>query len=175
MTGDVKGRSGAARVRATACPGCGAVLPDAGSPRPSPVAASPACWAAYGDLVAREYGEWANPPVHRLTAATYAAQHPGERTDKGVLALAVHLVALHFMVERGVEAARVPREIGRAVADPSEFRWLQPPADAEWQTIVDVRGARDVKDHTARVHRWARSVWEAWSAHHDAIRNWAGG
>ncbi|HUG39735.1 MAG TPA: DUF5946 family protein [Longimicrobiales bacterium] len=174
MTGELKERGGLARVRGTACPGCGAVLRDPRVAMSPPIAASAGCWAAYGDVVGREYSEWANPPVHRLTAATYAAQHPGERTDKAVLSVAVHLVALHFMVERGIEAGRVPREIGRAVADPSEFRWLEPPVDPTWQTIADVRGARDVKEHTGRVHRWARSVWEAWSPHHDVIRKWSG-
>lgn len=136
--------------------------------------ASPGCWAAYGDLVAREYGEWANPPIHRLTVATYAAQHPREETLKATQSLAVHLVTLLFIVEKGVDLARAPREIGRAVADPSEFRWLLPPPDPGWQTILDVRGARDVKEHTSRVNRWARSVWEGWGPHHDVIRRWAG-
>lgn len=161
-------------VHGTFCPGCGAVIADPGGITHPTVGASAGCWAAYGDLVAREYGEWSNPSIHRLTGATYAAQHPGEPTAKGVQGLAVHLITLHFVVERGMEPARAPRAIGRAVADPSEFRWLQPPRDPDWQTILDVRGARDVKEHTARVQRWARSVWEAWGSHHEAVRGWAG-
>lgn len=158
--------------RGAACPGCGASVPGPGAVTPPSVGASPACWAAYGDLVAREYGEWSNPPVHRLTAATYAAQHPGRPDPRAVQGLAVHLIGLHFAIDRGMDLSRVPREIGRAVADPWRLRWLEPPADPDWQTILDVRGARDLKEHTARVQRWARSVWEAWSAHHDEIRDW---
>lgn len=157
-----------------ACPGCGAVIPHAGGGASGSAGASPGCWAAYGDLVAREYGEWANPPIHRLTAATYAAQHPGEADPKAIKALAVHLMTLLFTIERGVDVVRVPTEIGRAVADPSVFRWLEAPENPGWQTILDVRGARDVREHTSRVERWGRSVWEAWSPHHDAIRKWAG-
>lgn len=150
------------------------MVPDPGGIRTPTPGASAGCWGAYGDLVAREYGEWSNPPIHRLTGATYAAQHPGEPTTKAIQALAVHLITLNFVVERGMEPERAPREIGRAVADPSEFRWLEPPTEADWQTILDVRGARDVKEHAARVQRWARSVWEAWARHHETVRRWAG-
>lgn len=156
------------------CPGCGAVVPDPGGVKQPTVGASPGCWAAYGDLVAREYSEWHNPPIHRLTVDAYAAQHPGEPSSKAILDVAAHLIALYLSLERGVQAARVPREIGRAVADPSEFRWLEPPSPSGWHTIVDVRDARDLREHSSRVERWARTVWEAWSAHHDTVRKWAG-
>lgn len=161
-------------IRGSECPGCGAVIADPGGRKQAPTGSSPGCWAAYGDLVGREYGEWSNPPIHRLTSATYAAQHPGEPTAQGIQAAAVHLITLLFTVERGIDAARVPREIGRAVADPSLFRWLEPPEEPDWWTILDVRGARDVRDHTARVQRWAGSVWQAWGPHHATIRKWAG-
>lgn len=156
------------------CPGCGAAIPHPGGVKQPTVGASPGCWAAYGDLVAREYGEWHNPPIHRLTVDAYAAQHPGEPSSRAILDVAAHLIALYFSIDRGIEAARVPREIGRGVADPSELRWLEPPTAAGWQTILDVQGARDLRDHTSRVQRWARTVWEAWSAHHDTVRRWAG-
>ena len=159
---------------ARGCPGCGAVIPDPGGVAHPPLMASPGCWAAYGDVVGREYGEWSNPPIHRLTSAAYAAQHPGERSPKSIQALAVHLITLYFAIDRGMDAARIPREIGRAVADPSEFRWLEVPPDRDWRTILDVRGARDDREHTSRVLRWAASVWEAWSPSHDSIRKWAG-
>ncbi|HUE77424.1 MAG TPA: DUF5946 family protein [Longimicrobiales bacterium] len=174
MSDDLTGSATTGAGPGAACPGCRAVVPDPGGVKQPTVGASPGCWAAYGDLVAREYSEWHNPPIHRLTVDAYAAQHPGRPSSKAILDVAAHLIALYLAVDRGVEAARVPREIGRAVADPSEFRWLEPPSSSEWLTIVDVRNARDLKDHTARVRRWARTVWEAWSAHHDTVRSWAG-
>jgi hypothetical protein len=39
-------------------------------------------------------------------------------------------------------------------------------------TVLDVLAARDLAEHVARVERWARSVWDAWSAHHDTVRRW---
>lgn len=157
-----------------ACRGCGVVLPDPGAVADPHIGASPGCWAAYGDVVGREYGEWGFPSIHRLTADSYAAQHPGEPSAKRVQSVGIHLVALHLSIDRGIEASRITREIGRLIVDPSALRWLEPPQPESWLTIADVRGAPSLRDHTARVQRWARSVWQAWADHHETVRRWAG-
>jgi hypothetical protein len=156
------------------CPGCGVKLADPGNGAPPHAGASPGCWAVYGDLLAREYGEWSYPSIHRLTVDTYGAQHPGPPSPRSVQAVAAHLIGLHLALERGIEAKRIPAEMGRIVVDPSEYRWLEPPGPAGQRTILDVSGARTLREHRSRVEWWARSVWEAWSDHHDAIRRWAG-
>lgn len=159
-----------------ACPGCGAVLPTGGAEAPPHIGASPGCWSVYGDVVAREQGEWGNSPVQRLTVDTYAAQHPGtERSRRVIAATAAHLIGVYLWVERGVEARRVAHAIGRAVENPEGFAWLEPPPAGGALTILDVVDAADERDHVARVERWARSVWESWSDHHETIRRWAGG
>ena len=33
-------------------------------------------------------------------------------------------------------------------------------------------GAANADEHAERVYRWARSVWVAWSAHHEWARRW---
>lgn len=157
-----------------ACPGCGAVVPGGGGAATPQLRASSGCWALYGDVLAREYGEWAFPPVHRLTVDTYGGQHPGPRSRRAVQATASHLIGLHLWLERGVDPTRVARELGRVAVRPSEFRWLEPPPAGSALTIVDVAGATSLHDHTSRVERWARSVWESWSDHHETIRHWAG-
>lgn len=159
---------------ATACPGCGVVLADPGNVAPPHGGASPGCWAVYGDILAREYGEFSYPAIHRLTVDAYGAQHPGERSPKSIQSQAVHLIALHLALEEGIEARRVPSEIGRLVADPSALRWLEPPPPDRQRTVLDVASARNLKEHRLRVEWWARSIWEAWSDHHDTIRGWAG-
>ncbi|HSH46652.1 MAG TPA: DUF5946 family protein [Longimicrobiales bacterium] len=157
-----------------ACPGCGAELPDPGGVTPPGPHTSPGCWSLYGDVVGREYGEWGNPPVHRLTQDTYAVQHSGDPSPQAVQSVGLHLVALHLALERGVEPGRVGRELGRVVSNVSELHQLEPPPAESWLTIVDVAGARDLREHAMKVHRWAQSVWEAWAQHHDTIRAWAG-
>ena len=162
-------------ARLDACPGCGARVPDSGATPNPEVNASPGCWAAYGDVLARQYGEWGNPPIHRLTVDTYAAQHPGKPSRKSTQSVALHLIGLYLALERGTEPRRISQETGRMVADPSAFQWLEPPPPAGQLTIMDVVGAATLKEHSARVRRWALSVWEAWADHHDTIRRWAGG
>lgn len=166
---------GVGAVTAAVCPGCGAVLPDPGNVAPPHSGSSPGCWGLYGDVLAREYGEWSYPAIHRLTLDTYGAQHPGDHSPKSVMAMAIHLIALHLMLERGLSPKRVPSEIGRLVSDPSAFLWLEPPPHTGQRTIVDVAGARNLREHQSRVEWWARSVWQTWSDHHDVIRRWAGG
>jgi hypothetical protein len=54
--------------------GCGALLPDVNGPTHPYLGASASCWAVYGEVLAREYGEYRYPPVHRqanLLAAGY--------------------------------------------------------------------------------------------------------
>jgi hypothetical protein len=165
---------GASAGAAASCPGCGARIPDPGNVAPPHAGASPGCWGLYGDILAREYGEWSYPAIHRLTVDAYGAQHPGPESPKSAQVLANHLLGLHLALERGITPKRIPAEMGRLVADPSEFRWLAPPPPGRQHTVLEVAGARDLREHGLRVEWWARSVWEAWSDHHDAIRRWAG-
>jgi hypothetical protein len=156
------------------CPGCGIVVADPGNVAPPHEGTSPGCWGLYGDILAREYGEWGYPAIHRLTLDTYGAQHPGARSPKAIQSVAVHLIAMYLALEHEVAPKRIPAEIGRMVVDLTLFHWLEPPSPEGQRTVVDVAGARNLREHQARVKWWARSVWEAWSDHHETIRRWAG-
>ena len=70
------------------------------------------------------------------------------------------------------------REINQAVR-----RWLDGPKVVERpaepqpgkrgdRTVVDIHGVADAEEHLKRVQEWARSTWDAWSAHHDLARQW---
>ena len=84
----------------SACPGCGLDLPEHDGPTHAYIGASPACWALYGELLAREYGELRYPPSHRLTVDVYAIQHPGGGERRAIQSVAVHLMALCLVLER---------------------------------------------------------------------------
>jgi Family of unknown function (DUF5946) len=156
------------------CVGCGATVRDVPGPTHPYIDASPGCWAAFVEVLAREYGDLRYPPLHRVTVDAYAAQHPGTPSPRSSCSVALHLIGLHLVLERGERPERATRAMRRAAARRSEFARLRPPASLGALTILDVRGARGSADRASRMWRWVRSVWSAWSPHHATVRGWAG-
>lgn len=156
------------------CPGCGARVAASDGPTSPTLGASAGCWAVYQEVVARELGEFRHPEIHRVTVDAYAAQHPGEPSRKSIQALAAHLIGLYLVVEKGVPARFASEGIQQAVDSPLTFTWIEPPPKRGAPTILDVRGATHLAEHTRRVETWARAVWETWTPHHETVRRWAG-
>jgi hypothetical protein len=155
------------------CPGCGAQFPaDGGTGHPY-IGASPGCWSVYGDVLAREYGEYGLPPVHRLTVDTYAAQHPGAPSRKSIQSVAVSLVGLYVILERGFELHKASRVTSEAAAYRTRYSWLEPPDLTACLSIADIAAADSLSRHEDRVWEWARSVWDAWMQHHQTVKSWA--
>jgi hypothetical protein len=152
------------------CVGCGALVPDTDGPTHRYVGASPGCWQRYNDLLALVYAEYGYPAIHQTTVDAYMAQHPGVPGPQSRQSVCVHLMSLCLVVERGVPPARATRALGHFAH--RVYPWLEPPAMLGSVTVLDVLGARDLAEHTARVEHWARAVWAAWSAHHATIRGW---
>jgi hypothetical protein len=155
------------------CIGCQALVPDFDGPTHAYIGASPGCWRVYGEVLAREYGEYAYPDCHRLTVDAYAAQHPGVPSRRSIQSVAVHLIWLHLVIERGLTSSAATRLMKPAVQRAHEFAWLDPPSFAGGVTILDVAAAEGLEAHEAMVGRWAESVWSAWRAHHGTVRRWA--
>lgn len=155
------------------CPGCGALVPDLDGPTHAYVGASPGCWKIYGDVLAREYGELRNPPYHRMTVDAYAAQHPGVESRRSVQSVAGHLIALHLVLERGLDTGYATKVLGRITQVADRFVWLTPPDFSESMTVLDVAAAATPGDHERAVRAWASSVWEAWRDEHETVREWA--
>lgn len=157
----------------TRCRGCRALVPVSDGPTDPYFGASPGCWAIYGEVLAREYGEYGYPPSLRMTLDSYALQHPGRPSRKAIQSIAIHLTSLFFLVERGLNAEQTTAAIRHLLPRNGEFHWLEPPSDFGPLTVVDVHGADDLPAHSRRVREWAQSVWEAWSEHHATARRWA--
>ena len=155
------------------CAGCGALVPRGDGPTHPYIGASPGCWAIYGEVLARDYGEEAAAPVLQLAVDAYAAQHPGTPSRRSTQSVAVHLIILCLAFERGYDPARATEARRRALAHRQDYVWLDPPASLGPLTILDAHQARDLAEHAARVERWARSVWETWAPHHETVRRWA--
>ncbi len=159
------------------CIGCGVPVPQSDGPTHKYVVASPGCWALYSTLLAREYGDFHYPAVHRLTVDAYMAQHPdnAEQDRRQRQSVAVHLYALFLAIEGALPPPQVTEEMGRLTRQRPNWPLLSAPLAPHWLTVADVVGATDLTEHTARVERWARSVWDAWEAHHGTIRQWGAG
>lgn len=154
------------------CPGCGArFLPQAIDEAHPYIGASAACWAAYGELLAREFGDAAYGRVHRHSADVYAVQHPGTGDRRQRQSVALHLVALCRWLEDGWGTARLNAETQRLASASRSWPWLDPPASYA-VTVLDVLEARTGADHADLVRRWAEATWHAWSAHHATVRRW---
>src|SRR5580692_5527408 len=115
-------------VKRTACIGCGALLPETGGPTHRYMTSSPACWAAYSEVLEREFGSQdLFQRVHRYTVDTYAVQHPGSPSPQGIQSVAVHLMSLCTLIEGGSTTEWAREIIREAVRIKGRFVWLQPP------------------------------------------------
>lgn len=156
-----------------ACPGCGArYLPQVLDEAHPYIGASPACWSAFGELLAREFGDPAFGVVHRHTVDVYAVQHPGIDGRRERQSVAVHLVRLCHWLEHGLTADELNPMTQAFASSKADWPWLTPPDHYE-VTVVDVLRATSGDDHVRLARAWAASAWEAWSEHHVTVRRWA--
>jgi hypothetical protein len=108
---------------------------------------------------------------HQLLVDAYGAQH-ADAVGTGIR-VAYSLVGLFLTLERGMNGLQV-RRIHQSMGKPQPS-WPQfpRPADVGQVTLLDVAlaGARaaSVEGHARALDKWARSVWEAWSAQHAAV------
>ena len=156
-----------------ACPGCGArYLPQHLDETHPYIGASPACWATFGEVLAREFGDITFGRVHRQTVDVYAVQHPGTDERRQRQSVALHLVGLCHWLEHDVEFDRLNAITHRLANEDRSWPKLTPP-ERYTMTVGDLLVARDGTEHVRLVRRWAEITWEAWVVHHDTVREWA--
>ena len=155
------------------CPGCGARFPAGSGATHRYIESSPGCWAVYGEVLAREYGD---PDlfdrVHRLTVDAYAAQHPGQPSVQSIRSVALHLISLCLMIEQGATAKKTAVALKEATREKTRYFWLPPPASLGAITVADVRATTTTRAHEEIVRQWAEAVWLAWSPHHATVHSW---
>lgn len=133
---------------------------------------SPACWAAYGEVLAREYSDPAYFQVHRLSVDAYAVQHPGKPSPQTIQSVAVHLIRLCLLLERGLPMERANAAMLKASEQEALYVWLEPPVSRGSMTVAEVLEAQGVEAHMAAVRCWAETSWAAWAPYHATIKNW---
>ncbi len=153
------------------CYGCGALVKDISGEPHKYIGASAGCWRIYGEILAKEYGEYGYPEtVHRLTVDTYAVQHPGKPSRQSIQSVNTHLISLYLVLEKELEGTEATQAIGKVLEYASEFVWLKPPVPNGQITVMDVVEARDFSEHQELVNKWARDVWNAWSGYHHIVK-----
>jgi CTP:molybdopterin cytidylyltransferase MocA len=155
------------------CPGCHArYLPQKLDETHPYIGASPACWATFGEVLAREFGDMNFGRVHRQSVDVYSVQHPGTDDRRQRQSVAAHLIGLCHWLEHGLEFDRLNAITQRLASEDRPWPWLTPPTSYP-MTVVDLVAARDGAEHVELVRRWAETTWTAWSAHHPTVRQWA--
>jgi Family of unknown function (DUF5946) len=154
------------------CSGCGLELPSIDGPVHRYMESTPACWAKYGELLAREYENPEYMAAHRLTVDTYAIQHPGTPSPQSIQSVAVHLISIYAVLERSMDQRQATALI-QVCADKGRFQWLTPPAPAYPLNVLHPLSATSAAEHSAAVREWAQCAWQAWAAHHGQVRVWA--
>ncbi len=133
---------------------------------------SPGCWAVYGEVLAREYQQPAYFQAHKLTVDAYAVQHPGQPSPQSIQSVAVHLIRLCLLLERGLDMERANAAMLSATSQKTKYHWLPPPGSRGEITAADVHRTASAAEHIARVRAWAASAWTAWSEHYGTVHSW---
>ena len=154
------------------CFSCGGEFPDIDGPVHRYMSSSPGCWLIYGEVLAREYSNQIYFDVHRMTVDAYAVQHPGSRDSQSIHSVGLHLIRLYLFLEHGLTAKNANHVMLEAAKNKHSFTYLQPPRSFGSITAADIYQAKTAKEHKAIVKKWAKTAWEAWSIHHDIIREW---
>lgn len=155
-----------------ACKSCGALLLDCTGPVHPYMESSPACWAAFGRVLAREYSEPSLRSVHRLSVDSYAVQHPGGDSRQAIQSVGVHLSRLCLFIERGLTEADANDAMLRIGRAKSRMTFLKRPGALGEVTVADVAAASSRLAHRTLVHKWSSAAWHAWQEHHATVRRW---
>lgn len=154
------------------CIGCGAAYDAMDGPVHDYMHSSPACFAAFTELLAAEYSSGELMGIHRLTVDTWAVQHAGmEGERRAVQSVGLHLARLMLQLE----SPKPPMETNAVMLDFSRhkatLKGLSPPVQFT-TTVANVAPFAGSSLHIEKVHSWAQTTWEDWAADHDYIRLW---
>lgn len=160
------------------CFACGAEVPrKSGGKTPDHMSSSPGCWAVFGKILRREYQKPGYRENHRLTVDAYTVQHPGQPSPAASRSMALRLISLCAVLERGIPQGKVSQSLEWLSEQGPQFEWLEPPTPLRRGdvTVADVLEAKSAEAHVYGVEIWARSAWKAWRPHHDTVRGWLKG
>lgn len=130
---------------------------------------SPACWARYGEILAREFSDAGYFKKHRLLVDACCGQH-SVGTDRRVRqSLHIHMAGLMLYFEDNAAESVIVNFLRKA-ARIKEFAPLEMPKENNKVTVSEIFTAEDAVEHCAAVEKYARKVFEVWAVHHDVFR-----
>ncbi|MFN8457122.1 MAG: DUF5946 family protein [Anaerolineae bacterium] len=153
------------------CPDCGARLPKIEGPTHRYIGASPACWAIFTALFNAGEPPLAPAPMNALIGDAYAAQHPGMPSPQAIQSVAVHVLTLYAVLEKGVSPEkalwvrqRALRERGGSKRE--RFKWLTPPLFSGSLTVADIVSLSTPQARAEQAKQYVESVWRRWAQLH---------
>jgi Family of unknown function (DUF5946) len=154
-------------IQRVKCYGCGALVDNIVGQPHKYIGATQGCWNLYGQILAKEYGEYNYPELtHRLTVDTYAIQHPGQPGRQSIQSVNVHLLSLYFVFVKNLSGKEATQKMGEILAKEPKFDWLEPPIPNGQITVIDILTATNQEEHEKKVREWAENVWDCWYSKH---------
>ena len=155
------------------------------------IGASPSCWALQSALLIGETEDTdlsrhvprspeLSPGVAKALSSigtgvmvdAYAAQHPGVPSPQAIQSVAVHVLTLHGVIERGVASENAMWVRRRPLRWKGIFWWLEPPDLRRTVTVADVAIASPTH-RSSMAATFSGSVYDAWAAaYRDVISEW---
>lgn len=151
------------------CPACGYEGHHDG-PAHAYMSPSPACWARYGQVLAREFSDreyWAS---HRLLTDAYCGHHSIGEDRRARQSLYIHMAGLMLHFEDEVDGPVIVDFLRRAAKSGHAFPALEMPDASPLVSFDGVHSARSAAEHVDAVAAYASAVFEAWTPHHSVFR-----
>ncbi len=142
------------------------------------IGASAACWALYSNFHNGGEPPVAGGPLNGLLVDGYAAQHPGVPSAQAIQSVAVHLLVLYAVLEKGQPPDKALWIRLQAVSEQRQpkygrYHWLTPPDFTGSLTIADIIAPSTPQARAAQIEPYVREVWSRWGAgHHATIAAW---
>jgi len=129
-----------------------------------------ACRAVFHEFGLRAIDRTIDRASHWMLVDAYALQHP-EPYCHSAKSLAAHLTGLCCALEHDRDQ-KLRATLQRWLNGTPALEKPEVPVARGRLTIADVHRVADSPDEKRVLQEWARSVWDAWSDHHETARRW---
>ncbi len=138
---------------------------------------SPECAALSNEV----YSKFFDPLV---SMDAYAVQHPPNAElqahlkiekrliDASIQSIGIHLVILYLKLEKQTPPKKLSLIVSKILAE-KQLPHLLPPSNLGSIKITDIARATTHHEFSTLVLAWSHVAWNAWSDHHQTIRQWS--